>query len=91
MSRDAPDFDALQEFLRSDAFEFERDRVDEQTYSPVTETFTKQRRAYAEQYEYGVSSVMTGKLHSTLNQHSGLCLQIRVQHWMIGSLSILTA
>jgi hypothetical protein len=53
MSRDTPDFDALQEFLESDAYESERDRVDEQMYSPVTDTFTKQRRAYVEQDEYG--------------------------------------
>jgi hypothetical protein len=53
MSRDTPDFDALQEFLESDAYESERDRVDEQMYSPVTDTFTKQRRAYVQQDEYG--------------------------------------
>ena len=53
MSRDTPDFDALQEFLKSDAYEIERDRVDEQMYSPGTDTFTKQRRAYVEQDDYG--------------------------------------
>ena len=53
MSRDTPDFDALQEFLESDAYENERDRVDEQMYSPVTDTFTKQRRAYVEKDGYG--------------------------------------
>lgn len=53
MSQDTPDFDALQEFLESDAYESERDRVDEQMYSPVTDTFTKQRRAYVAQDDYG--------------------------------------
>ncbi|ELY49179.1 ATPase AAA [Natronorubrum bangense JCM 10635] len=53
MSRYTPDFDALREFLKSDAYESERDRVDEQMYSPVTDTFTKQRRAYVQQDEYG--------------------------------------
>jgi len=52
MSRDTPDFAALQEFLESDAYESERDRVDEQMYSPVTDTFTKQRQSYVEQDEY---------------------------------------
>jgi hypothetical protein len=53
MSRDTPDFDALQEFLEGDTYESERDRVDEQMYSPITDTFTKQRRAYVQQDEYG--------------------------------------
>ncbi|ELY39837.1 ATPase AAA [Natronorubrum tibetense GA33] len=53
MSRDTPDFDALQELLESDACESDRDRVDEQMYSPVTGTFTKQRQAYVEQGKYG--------------------------------------
>jgi hypothetical protein len=53
MIRDTPDFDALQEFLKNDAYESERDRVDEQIYSSVTDTFTDQRRSYVEQDEYG--------------------------------------
>ncbi|MFC7772195.1 MULTISPECIES: hypothetical protein [Salinirubellus] len=61
MSQDTPDFDALQEFLESDAYESERDRVDEQMYSPVTDTFTKQRRSYVEQDEYGGELSADGK------------------------------
>ncbi len=53
MSHDTPGFDALQEFLKGDAYESERDRVDEHLYRPVSDTFTKQRRAYAQQDEYG--------------------------------------
>jgi hypothetical protein len=53
MSRDTPNFDALQEFLENDPYESERDRVGEQMYSPVTDTFTQQRRVYVEQDDYG--------------------------------------
>lgn len=52
MSQDTPDFDALQEFLESDAYESQQDRVDEQMFSPVADTFTKQRRACVQQGGY---------------------------------------
>ncbi|WP_435345097.1 DUF4143 domain-containing protein [Haloarchaeobius sp. HRN-SO-5] len=52
VSRDTPDFDALQEFLKGDAYESERDRVDQQMYSPVTDTFTKRRRNYVQRDKY---------------------------------------
>ena len=61
LSRDTPDFDALQEFPESNAYKSERDRVDEQMYSPVTDTFTKQRRAYVEQDGYGCELSDDGK------------------------------
>ncbi len=53
MSRDTPGFDALQEFLKGDVYESERDRVDEHLYRPVSDIFTKQRRTYVQQDEYG--------------------------------------
>ena len=61
ISRDTPGFDALQEFLKSDAYDSERDRVDEHLYRPVTDTFIKQRRTYVQQDEYGGELSDNGK------------------------------
>ncbi len=45
-SANTPEFDALQEFLRGDAYATERDRVDELQYASVPEVFAEQRRTY---------------------------------------------
>lgn len=53
MNPNTPDFDALQEFLKGDAYESERDGIDEEMHSSVTDTFTNQRREYVRHDEYG--------------------------------------
>ncbi len=51
-SANTPGYDALQEFLRGDAYATERDRVDELQYASVPEAFVEQRRTYAERGAY---------------------------------------
>ncbi len=51
--RETPQFDALLEFLDSDAYSTERDSIDSQSYRPVTDAFSEQRRRYVQQDAYG--------------------------------------
>jgi predicted AAA+ superfamily ATPase len=51
-SLDTPGFDALQNYLRGDAYQSERDRVDEQIYDPVSESFATRRREHVKQDHY---------------------------------------